>query len=188
MHRPSHARRRGGGGRWTAPRGAVEGDGDPGATLAGGRLSGRAGYGAVECARGRLYHVAALDADGRIGAYAVLAPTEWNFYAHGPYVAALKGQRIGEGEEGLLAAARLAALVDPCVAFRVAPCSYPKASPAAPSPPEPPPRPATSRTAERGDALVPLASALGRHERSSAQLSFAPDRQWIACETGASIS
>jgi len=35
-----------------------------------------------------------------------------------------------------------------------------------------------------GDGLVPVASALGRHEDPAMDLKFAPDRQWIACETG----
>jgi len=35
-----------------------------------------------------------------------------------------------------------------------------------------------------GDGLVPLASALGCHEEADRNLMFAPERQWIACETG----
>ena len=35
-----------------------------------------------------------------------------------------------------------------------------------------------------GDGLVPVMSALGRHEDSARVLKFPPDRQWIACETG----
>src|SRR5271166_4056575 len=35
-----------------------------------------------------------------------------------------------------------------------------------------------------GDGLVPVASALGHHKDSARALKFAPDRQWIACETG----
>ena len=74
----------------------------------------------MECARGRLYHLAEMGHDGRIVSYAVLAPTEWNFHEDGPYVGALVGARPGRGEAALLAAERLAALIDPCVAFRVA--------------------------------------------------------------------
>ena len=99
---------------------AVAGDAVPGAAPTGGLLGDRCGYGAVECARGRLYHLAETDAAGRIVAYAVLAPTEWNFHGSGPFVAALAGARLGQGEGLLRAAARLAALVDPCAAFRVA--------------------------------------------------------------------
>lgn len=35
-----------------------------------------------------------------------------------------------------------------------------------------------------GDGLVPVMSALGRHKEPARDLNFAPDRQWIACETG----
>ncbi len=98
----------------------IAGVADPDGTLTGGPAGERSGYGAVECARGRLYHSAELDLDGRIVTYAVLAPTEWNFHGDGPYVEALVGARLGEGEAARLAAARLAALIDPCVAFRVA--------------------------------------------------------------------
>jgi pimeloyl-ACP methyl ester carboxylesterase len=35
-----------------------------------------------------------------------------------------------------------------------------------------------------GDGLVPVMSALGRHKDPAKNLKFAPDRQWIACETG----
>ena len=35
-----------------------------------------------------------------------------------------------------------------------------------------------------GDGLVPVSSALGRHKDPARDLNFAPDRQWIACETG----
>ena len=35
-----------------------------------------------------------------------------------------------------------------------------------------------------GDGLVPVMSALGHHKDPAKNLKFAPDRQWIACETG----
>ncbi len=35
-----------------------------------------------------------------------------------------------------------------------------------------------------GDGLVPVASALGRHKEPARDLNIAPDRQWVACETG----
>ena len=35
-----------------------------------------------------------------------------------------------------------------------------------------------------GDGLVPVTSALGRHTEPARDLNFAPDRQWVACETG----
>ncbi len=35
-----------------------------------------------------------------------------------------------------------------------------------------------------GDGLVPIASALGRHDDSAHALNFPADRRWVACETG----
>ena len=35
-----------------------------------------------------------------------------------------------------------------------------------------------------GDGLVPVMSALGRDTEPARDLKFAPNRQWIACETG----
>lgn len=79
----------------------------------------REGFAAVETARGRLYHWAQLDTDGRIGAYQILAPTEWNFHPAGPFVAALTGATIGSGDAARRRIGRAAALFDPCVAFEV---------------------------------------------------------------------
>jgi hypothetical protein len=78
----------------------------------------REGFSAVETARGALYHRARLTAEGVIADYAILAPTEWNFHPAGPFVAALLGARVPpRGAEAVVG--RLAALLDPCVAFRV---------------------------------------------------------------------
>jgi Ni,Fe-hydrogenase I large subunit len=87
--------------------------------LAAGPAGANAGFGAVESARGRLYHWAEIGPEERVAAYAILAPTEWNFHPVGPFVAGLLGARVGQGEAARLAAARLAALFDPCVAFDV---------------------------------------------------------------------
>lgn len=81
--------------------------------------NGSAGYGAVECARGRLYHSARIDGDGRLSDYRILAPTEWNFHPAGPFVETLLSARIGRGETARLRATKLAALFDPCVAFDI---------------------------------------------------------------------
>jgi coenzyme F420-reducing hydrogenase alpha subunit len=78
-----------------------------------------AGYGVVESARGRLYHLAQISSRGRIGAYRILAPTEWNFHANGPFVANVLGARLPRGGRGRLSLERLAALFDPCVGFEV---------------------------------------------------------------------
>jgi uptake hydrogenase large subunit len=82
-------------------------------------LSGDAGFGAVECARGRLYHAARIGSDERLYDYRILAPTEWNFHPAGPFVETLLSARIGRGETARLRAAKLAALFDPCVAFDI---------------------------------------------------------------------
>ncbi len=84
-----------------------------------GELSNNAGFGAVECARGRLYHEAEIGADGRLSAYRMLAPTEWNFHPAGPFVETLLSSRIGEGETARTRVSQLAALFDPCVAFEI---------------------------------------------------------------------
>lgn len=83
-----------------------------------GQLDGGA-FAAVESPRGRLYHYLELEEDSRIGVYEMLAPTEWNLHPAGPLAAALLGTRVGTGEAARLRIARLAALFDPCVSFRV---------------------------------------------------------------------
>lgn len=84
-----------------------------------GPTPGAGGYGAVECARGRLYHQAEIGGDGRLSAYRILAPTEWNFHPAGPFVETLLSSRIGSDEAAVRSVSRLAALFDPCVAFEV---------------------------------------------------------------------
>lgn len=84
-----------------------------------GPAPGAGGYGAVECARGRLYHQAEIGGDGMISAYRILAPTEWNFHPAGPFVETLLSCRIGSGDAGQMAVSQLAALFDPCVAFEI---------------------------------------------------------------------
>jgi uptake hydrogenase large subunit len=76
-------------------------------------------YAAVESPRGRLYHHLALARDGRVAAYDMLAPTEWNFHPSGPFAASLCGAQVGAGEAARQKIARLAALFDPCIAFHV---------------------------------------------------------------------
>ncbi|MDK1493904.1 nickel-dependent hydrogenase large subunit [Sinorhizobium sp. 7-81] len=77
------------------------------------------GYGAVECARGRLYHQAEIGDDGRLSAYRILAPTEWNFHPAGPFVETLVSSSIGSNEAAVRSVSRLAVLFDPCVAFEI---------------------------------------------------------------------
>jgi hypothetical protein len=77
------------------------------------------GYCAVESPRGRLYHWVALDRDGAIGQYAIIAPTEWNFHPNGPFIGNLLGAKVGDGEDANRRISWLAAMFDPSVSFRV---------------------------------------------------------------------
>jgi uptake hydrogenase large subunit len=86
---------------------------------ANGRSGVYEGYGAVESPRGRLYHWARLDSNGLVVDYGIVSPTEWNFHPAGPFVATLLGARVGGAEQALGLISWLAALFDPCVAFRV---------------------------------------------------------------------
>lgn len=97
-------------------------DRDLSALMGDGTSPNDGGYGVVECARGRLYHQAEIDGEGLIGAYRILAPTEWNFHPAGPFVETLLSCRIGEGDDARKVVSQLAALFDPCVAFEINMC------------------------------------------------------------------
>jgi coenzyme F420-reducing hydrogenase alpha subunit len=73
------------------------------------------GVAAVDSARGRLYHRVKLGGGGRIVNYAIVAPTEWNFYPDGPFARRLLGARIGAGIEARRRVERLAFVFDPCI-------------------------------------------------------------------------
>jgi coenzyme F420-reducing hydrogenase alpha subunit len=77
------------------------------------------GLAALESPRGRLYHWLRTGSDRQISAYAILAPTEWNFHPQGPLIEALVGAEIGTGEEARRRVSRLVAVFDPCVSFDV---------------------------------------------------------------------
>jgi len=81
------------------------------------RLGARKGAAAVECARGRLYHVVELNDEDRIVRFEFLAPTEWNFHAHGPLVRSLLGSALAFGKQGRDAVQALVGSFDPCVGF-----------------------------------------------------------------------
>ena len=84
------------------------------------RKSGlREGFAALESPRGRLYHWLCASAERQVAAYAILAPTEWNFHPRGPLLEALVGAEIGTGEEARRRVSRLVAVFDPCVSFDV---------------------------------------------------------------------
>ncbi|TKD44983.1 nickel-dependent hydrogenase large subunit [Azotobacter chroococcum] len=75
------------------------------------------GVGLAQTARGALLHRVCLG-EGTVGAWQLLAPTDWNFHADGPLRRRLCGVRVvKEDSEALLRALILA--VDPCVAFEV---------------------------------------------------------------------
>ncbi|MDL2408276.1 hydrogenase assembly protein HupF [Rhizobium calliandrae] len=97
----------------------AKGQNDPPELMAGGPTPGTGGFGAVECARGRLYHQAEIGVDGKLCAYRILAPTEWNFHPAGPFVETLLSSRIGAGESAARSVSRLAVLFDPCVGFKL---------------------------------------------------------------------
>ncbi|TBW10762.1 hydrogenase [Azotobacter chroococcum subsp. isscasi] len=80
-------------------------------------LAAGEGVGLAQTARGALLHRVCLD-EGTVGAWQLLAPTDWNFHADGPLRRRLCGVRVAEGDcEALLHELILA--LDPCVAFEV---------------------------------------------------------------------
>ncbi|MCG6207426.1 nickel-dependent hydrogenase large subunit [Rhodopseudomonas sp. HC1] len=98
------------------------GDADHAAILRATSLGDGIGLGAVECARGRLYHLIALDRAGLISRYEILAPTEWNFHPQGPLARALVGAPLCATEFDRHRVAAMVAAFDPCVGFDVALC------------------------------------------------------------------
>lgn len=72
------------------------------------------GAGAVECARGRLYHVVELNAQGHISRFEYLAPTEWNFHRRGPVVTSLMGALLRDGRDRDAISGMIGSF-DPCV-------------------------------------------------------------------------
>ncbi len=76
------------------------------------------GFAVVETARGLLVHRARVDGDV-VAAYAIVAPTEWNFGADGPLVRGLAGLSAAD-DATFERHARLAVhALDPCVACRI---------------------------------------------------------------------
>ncbi|ABE38410.1 Coenzyme F420-reducing hydrogenase alpha subunit-like [Rhodopseudomonas palustris BisB5] len=83
------------------------------------RLGDGLGLAAVECARGRLHHLIALDSNGLIRQFDILAPTEWNFHPQGPLARSLTGQALRATDDDRSRVERLVAAFDPCVGFDV---------------------------------------------------------------------
>ncbi len=80
-------------------------------------LAAGEGVGLAQTARGALLCRVQVE-NGLVGAWQLLAPTDWNFHADGPLRRWLCGVRVAEEDsEALLRALILA--VDPCVAFEV---------------------------------------------------------------------
>lgn len=77
------------------------------------------GLAAVECARGRLYHLLALDERDRVACFHILAPTEWNFHPRGALARALAGVALSADGPDLARVEQLVAAFDPCVASSV---------------------------------------------------------------------
>lgn len=74
------------------------------------------GYAWVETARGALLHVVRLE-KGRVAAYRIIAPTEWNFHPAGPFVAGIVA--LDETVDLAATARALALSLDPCVSYHV---------------------------------------------------------------------
>jgi Ni,Fe-hydrogenase I large subunit len=91
---------------------------DPAEWGAAGLLGPGIGFCTVESPRGRLYHLVRLSPEGAVLRYLILAPTEWNFAADGPFAAALNDLRVGEAVPRPLIE-RLASFYDPCVGCEV---------------------------------------------------------------------
>ena len=76
------------------------------------------GVAAVQTARGLLLHRARI-AEGRVAAYRIVAPTEWNFHPEGPLARGLAGM-IADDEPALERGATLVVqALDPCVACTI---------------------------------------------------------------------
>ncbi|MCC4114568.1 hypothetical protein LLG90_04285 [Aromatoleum toluclasticum] len=82
-------------------------------------LGENAGLACVETARGLLMHAVRLDGD-RIAEYAIIAPTEWNFHADGPFVREGCGWEADSDEAALLRLRALALSLDPCADYEIA--------------------------------------------------------------------
>ena len=77
-----------------------------------------AGLAQVEAARGRLVHYLRLDG-ARVGHYAILAPTEWNFHPRGAAVHGLQSLRAEDTQELCAQADTFINVIDPCVSYEL---------------------------------------------------------------------
>ncbi len=79
----------------------------------------RTGLAWIQTARGLLLHRAALDEEGRVLGYRVVAPTEWNFHPAGPCIRGLAGRSAASQEDARGCAELLVQALDPCVAYQI---------------------------------------------------------------------
>ncbi len=77
-----------------------------------------AGLARVETARGLLLHLIQFK-DGRVEAYVIVAPTEWNFHPQGAFVGEIVGSPAATRDEAEMLVRRLALALDPCVTYEV---------------------------------------------------------------------
>ncbi|MCG7894627.1 MAG: nickel-dependent hydrogenase large subunit [Candidatus Thiodiazotropha taylori] len=76
------------------------------------------GLGEVEAARGRLFH-RAVQQQGKINQYQIVAPTEWNFHPQGVVCQGLKTLSAKHEKRLRQQAEQLISAVDPCVGFQL---------------------------------------------------------------------
>ncbi len=81
-------------------------------------FSQQEGVGEVEAARGRLFH-RAVQRQGKISQYQIIAPTEWNFHPRGVVSQGLKSLSAKHQELLMQQAELLISAVDPCVGFQL---------------------------------------------------------------------
>lgn len=76
------------------------------------------GFAAAHTARGLLTHRVRLEA-GRVAAFDILAPTDWNFHPQGAFAVAAGGITAVDAAGVHRQALRIARAIDPCVACRI---------------------------------------------------------------------
>jgi len=80
-------------------------------------LGNGSGVGWVETSRGLLLHYAEIAA-GRVGAYVIVAPTEWNFHPQGALPRGLEGRDFAGEDAVREAVGLLVQSLDPCVPWQ----------------------------------------------------------------------
>lgn len=91
---------------------------DAPAVVDGHRVGEGIGLARVRTARGLLLHRVEMQGD-RIGRYAIVAPTEWNFHPAGAMVREFTGARFDSDAQLLHRLRAMVLALDPCVAYRI---------------------------------------------------------------------